>query len=130
MGPAFMAGQSFSNGEVTGHVLRFQPPGEWCTVRYGGPLKYLRMCLVGKELWIPRGIMGVPAQSNCGPRRTRTAVSSLFFVTAVRGRLQLENGREDADGLSVQVIEGLNSMFSSFAFLLTRPRRAADASPR
>ena len=56
---------------------------------------------------------------TAGLRRTRTAVSSLFSVTTVRGRFQLENGRENADGLSVQIIGTLNSMLSTFAYLLS-----------
>ena len=56
---------------------------------------------------------------TAGLRRTRTAVSSLFSVTTARGRLQLENARENADGLSVQIIGTLKSMLSTFAYLLS-----------
>ena len=56
---------------------------------------------------------------TAGLRRTRTAVSSLFSVTTARGRLHLENAREDADGLSVPIVVGLNSMLSTFAYLLS-----------
>ena len=56
---------------------------------------------------------------TAGLRRARTAVSSLFSVTTARGRLQLENAGEDADRLSVPIVVGLNSMLSTFAYLLS-----------